>query len=54
MNRLTHSTASAHEESGDGSESSPASALGDLSPAHRITSSAWEGWWWGNPEDQLD
>jgi hypothetical protein len=54
MSRLTQDRASTPEESRDGSESSPASALGDISPAHHITSSAWEGWWWGNPETKLD
>jgi hypothetical protein len=54
MNRLTQNTASTPEDSGDGNGGSPESAAGDLLPVHHITSSAWEGWWWGNPEAQLD
>lgn len=54
MNRLTQNKASTPEDSGDPSGSSPDSVAGDSLPAHHITSSAWEGWWWGNPETQPD
>ncbi|MGX9899158.1 hypothetical protein ACW0JT_03320 [Arthrobacter sp. SA17] len=54
MNHLTQNPANNPEDSGDRSESSLDSVLGDLLPAQQITSSAWEGWWWGNPETRLD
>jgi hypothetical protein len=54
MNRLTRNTENTREDSADRSKSSPDSEVGDCLPAHHITSSAWEGWWWGNPETQPD
>lgn len=50
MNRLAQKTANTPEDSGEGSDSSPESVAGDLSPVHHITSSAWEGWWWEEPD----
>ena len=54
MSRLTQNRASTPEDSGEGNGNSPEAVLGDFSRSHQITSSAWEGWWWGNPETQLD
>lgn len=52
MNRITrnHSGTPLHAADGNGNPMGPTSEDG-LWPG-RITSSAWEGWWWGDPTEE--
>lgn len=51
MNGLTQNSAGTPIDPADGNGRPTGATPEDCLPARQITSSAWEGWWWGDPLD---